>query len=101
MDRRTFIGSLAGGLLAAPLVAEGQPAASLPRIGFLAPASLSDPRVPPYIRAFQEGLRELGYVEGRNIAFEFRWAEGQYERLPGLAAELVRLNVNIIVAARA
>jgi putative ABC transport system substrate-binding protein len=51
------------------------------------------------MQAFQEGLRELGYVEGQNIAFEFRWAEGQYERLPGLAAELVRLDVNIIVAA--
>ena len=99
MKRRAFLSALSGGLLAAPLAGEGQQAASLPRIGFLAPASLSDPRVPPYIRAFQEGLRELGYVEGRNIAIEFRWAEGQYERLPGLAAELVRLNVNIIVAA--
>ncbi len=99
MERRTFLGVITSGLLAAPLAAEAQQAASLPRIGFLAPASLSDPRVPPYIRAFQEGLRELGYVEGRNIAIEFRWAEGQYERLPGLAAELVRLNVNIIVAA--
>jgi putative ABC transport system substrate-binding protein len=99
MERRAFISSVILGLLTVPLAAEAQQAASLPRIGFLAPASLSDPRVPPYIRAFQEGLRELGYVEGRNIAIEFRWAEGQYERLPGLAAELVRLNVNIIVAA--
>jgi putative ABC transport system substrate-binding protein len=99
MNRRAFLSALSGSLLAAPLAGEGQQAASLPRIGFLAPASLSDPRVPPYIRAFQEGLRELGYVEGRNIAIEFRWAEGQYERLPGLAAELVRLNVTIIVAA--
>ena len=99
MERRAFISSVILGLLTVPLAAEAQQAASLPRIGFLAPASLSDPRVPPYIRAFQEGLRELGYVEGRNIAIEFRWAEGQYERLPGLAAELVRLNVNVIVAA--
>jgi putative tryptophan/tyrosine transport system substrate-binding protein len=90
---------LAVAFLVLPPPGEARQAASLPRIGFLAPASLSDPRVPPYMRAFQEGLRELGYVEGRNIAFEFRWAEGQYERLPGLAAELVRLNVNIIVAA--
>jgi putative ABC transport system substrate-binding protein len=90
---------LAVAFLVLPPPGETQQAASLPRIGFLAPASLSDPRVPPYMRAFQEGLRELGYVEGRNIALEFRWAEGQYERLPGLAAELVRLNVNIIVAA--
>ncbi len=95
----TFIVLLAVAFLVLPAPGEAQQAASLPRIGFLAPSSLSDPRVPPYIRAFQQGLRELGYVEGQNIAFEFRWAEGQYERLPGLAAELVRLKVNIIVAA--
>jgi len=89
------------GLLAAPLTSEAQQAASLPRIGFLLTASLSDPRVPPFLQAFRQGLRELGYlgyVEGQNIAIEFRWAEGQYDRLPGLAAELVRLKVNVIVA---
>ncbi|MGH9893598.1 MAG: ABC transporter substrate-binding protein, partial [bacterium] len=90
---------LAVAFLVLPPPGAAQQAASYPRVGVLAPASLSDPRVPPYIRAFQEGLRELGYVEGPNIAFEFRWAEGQYERLPGFAAELVRLKVNIIVAA--
>ena len=78
--------------------ASAQQAASLPRIGFLLTASLSDPRLPPLLQAFRQGLRELGYVEGQNIAFEFRWAEGQYDRLPGLAAELVRLKVNVIVA---
>jgi putative ABC transport system substrate-binding protein len=97
--RRAFIGTLAGGLLAAPLAAEAQPAASLPRIGFLAPTSLSDPRVPRYLQAFRQGLRELGYIEGQSIAIEFRWAELQYDRLPSLAAELVRLKVNVIVAA--
>jgi putative ABC transport system substrate-binding protein len=99
MDRRAFLGALTGGLLAVPLGAEGQQAASLPRIGFLNTASLSDPRVPPFLQAFRQGLRELGYVEGQNIAIELRWAEGQYDRLPGLAVELVRLKVNIIVAA--
>jgi putative ABC transport system substrate-binding protein len=98
MDRRRFLlTSLTA--VAAPLTAEAQQAASLPRIGFIAPASLSDPRVPSFLQAFRQGLRELGYVEGQNIAIEFRWAEGQYDRLPGLAAELVRLKVNVIVAA--
>ncbi len=98
MERRTFMALVSGGLLAAPLAAEAQPVASLPRIGFLAPTSLSDPRVPRYLQAFRQGLRELGYIEGQSIAIEFRSAEGQYDRLPGLAAELVRLKVNVIVA---
>src|SRR4029450_7680351 len=89
---------LAVSLNLAPLTGETQQAASLPRIGFLLTGSLSDPRVPPLLQAFRQGLRELGYVEGQNIAFEFRWAEGQYDWLPGLAAELVRLKVNVIVA---
>ncbi len=86
-------------VLVVPLCGEAQQAATLPRVGFLFPASLSDPRIPPFPRAFRQGLHELGYVEGQNIAIEFRWAEGQYDRLPGLAAELVRLKVNVIVAA--
>jgi len=86
-------------VLMVPLVSEPQAATSLPRIGFLAPASMSDSRVPRLLEAFRQGLRELGYVEGQNIAIEFRWAEGQYDRLPGLAAELVRLKVNVIVTA--
>ena len=90
---------LAVAVLGVPLAAEAQQAASLPRIGFLAAASPSDPRVPRFLQAFRQGLRELGYVEGQNIAIEFRWAEGQYDRLPGLAAELVRLKVTVIVAA--
>jgi len=89
---------LALSLTLTPLTGETQQAASLPRIGFLLTGSLSDPRVPPLLQAFRQGLRELGYVEGQNIAFEFRWAEGQYDWLPGLAAELVRLKVNVIVA---
>jgi putative tryptophan/tyrosine transport system substrate-binding protein len=99
MDRRRFLLTSLAGALAAPLGAEAQLAASFPRIGFLNTASLSDPRVPPFLQAFRQGLRELGYVEGQNIAIELRWAEGQYDRLLGLAVELVRLKVNIIVAA--
>ena len=90
---------LAVGLSLAPLAVEAQQTASLPRIGFLAPASVSDPQVPRVLQAFRQGLREWGYVEGQNITIEFRSAEGQYDRLPGLAAELVRLKVNVIVAA--
>jgi ABC-type uncharacterized transport system substrate-binding protein len=88
---------LALGLTLATIALEAQQAANLPRIGWLATASLSDPRIPPVIQAFRQGLRELGYVEGQNIVIEFRSAEGQYDRLPGLAAELIRLKVSIIV----
>jgi putative ABC transport system substrate-binding protein len=102
MPVTTFIAALIVLLVAAvlvvPFAGEAEQAASLPRVGVLMPASLSDPRIPPYVQAFRQGLRELGYMEGQNIAIEFRWAEGQYDRLPALAAELVRLKVNVIVA---
>jgi ABC-type uncharacterized transport system substrate-binding protein len=88
---------LAVGLFLVPLAAEAQKAVSIPRIGFLSPSSLSEPRTTRNLQAFRQGLRELGYVEGQNIAIELRWAEGKYDRLPGLAAELVRLQVNVIV----
>jgi putative ABC transport system substrate-binding protein len=94
IDRRSFIGTLTGGLLAAPLATEAQQAAKIARIGFLSPRSRSDVG---RLAAFRQGLRELGYVEGQNIAIESRWAEGEYDRLPGLAAELVRLKVDVIV----
>ena len=87
------------GVLAAPLTAEAQPAASVPRIGYLAPGYPSDPRVGErFLQAFRQGLRELGYVEGQNIVIEFRSAEGKYDRLSALAAELIRFKVNVIVA---
>ena len=89
---------LAVGILAVPPAGETQQGAAIPRIGFLSASSSSDPRTPHYLGAFREGLRELGYVEGQNIAIEYRWAEGKYDRLPGLAAELVSLKVDIIVA---
>ena len=96
MNRRTFLCGLTLGTLAAPLAAEAQ-AGKIARIGFLSPGSASDPRMPLRLGAFRQGLRELGYVEGQNIAIESRWAEGKYDRLPGLAAELVRLKVDVIV----
>jgi len=81
----------------APLAVEAQQAANIPRIGFLSPSSLPEPRTTRYLQDLRQGLRELGYVEGQNIAIELRWAGGEYDRLPGLAAELVRLKVNVIV----
>ena len=96
MNRRAFIGTLAGGLLAAPLAAEAQQAAK-PKAGYL---SASSPSIDGHRRkAFSEGLRDLGWVEGRNILVEERWAEGKYDRLQGLIAELVGLKVDVIVAA--
>jgi ABC-type uncharacterized transport system substrate-binding protein len=97
MDRRAFIGSLAGGLLAGPFGADAQPTAKVFRIGYLAANSLATS--PPNLHeAFRQGLRDLGYVEGRNVVIEYREAEGKFERLPGLAAELIALNVDVIVA---
>jgi putative ABC transport system substrate-binding protein len=76
-------------LLAAPLAAKAQPAEKVYRIGFLGAASSTAHG--HLVEAFRQGLRDHGYVEGRNLAIEYRWAEGKYERLPGLAAELVPL----------
>jgi putative ABC transport system substrate-binding protein len=94
MDRRTFMSGMTLGFLAAPLDAGAQQPGKVYRIGFLSPRSSSDVG---RLAAFRQGLRELGYVEGQNIAIESRWAEGEYGRLPGLAAELVRLKVDVIV----
>jgi putative ABC transport system substrate-binding protein len=82
-----------GGLLAAPLVAEGQQAKRVPVVGYL--IERSGPTA--FDEAFRLGLRELGYSEGRNIVVEHRWAEGKTERLPALAAELVKMKVDVIL----
>jgi putative ABC transport system substrate-binding protein len=82
-------------LLAAPLTSTAQQAANGPRLGLLIPGSSS--AFAPRIEAFRQGLRDLGYVEGRNIAIEYRFAEGQADRLPALVAELIRLKVDIMV----
>ena len=95
IPRRAFMAVIAGSLLAAPLAAEAQPAAQVPRIGYLA----LNPAANPHLHeAFRQGLRDLGYVEGRNIVIEYRDAEGKPERLPALAAELVALKVAVLVA---
>jgi putative ABC transport system substrate-binding protein len=84
---------LALGILSAPLGNAAQAPAKLQRIGWLGTASPG-----PFDEAFRQGLRELGYVEGQNLAIEWRWVRGNFARLPALAAELAGLNVNIVVA---
>jgi len=91
MNRRAFVTGL-GAILAAPLVAEAQPR----RIGFLSSNSAS--LAQHLVNAFRQGLLELGYVDGQNIRIEYRFADGKFEPLPALAAELVGLNVDVIVA---
>jgi len=98
MDRRAFIGRVAGGVLAVPLATRAQ-TPSMPVIGFL--GSASPAQFAPYVAGFRRGLNETGYVEGKNVAIEFRWAEGHYDRLPALAADLVRREVAVIFATAA
>lgn len=98
MDRRTFIGNVARVTVAVPLVARAQTSAN-PLIGFLGSGS---PGVWAHrVTALRNGLSEVGYTEGQNVAIEFRWAEGKYDRLPALAADLVRRQVSVMVAAGA
>jgi ABC-type uncharacterized transport system substrate-binding protein len=95
IPRRDFVCAVAGTLLGAPLGVAAQQAPRVYRIGFLAIGS--ETAAAPYLKAFEEGLREFGYVKGRNIAIEYRFAEGKTERLPGLAAELVGFPVDVIM----
>jgi putative ABC transport system substrate-binding protein len=92
-----LIAILALGALAAPLAAAAQPPPSVPRIGLLTGTSISASA--RMLEAFRQGLRDVGYIEGQNIAIEYRYAEGKLEQLPDLAAELVRLKVDVIVTA--
>jgi len=95
--RRAFVGTLVG-VLAAPLAAGAQQPAKVARIGYLVTGSLESPETRISLDAFRQGLRERGYVEGQNIVIEYRAADGKIERLPGLAIELARLKVDLIVA---
>ncbi len=93
--RRAFLGALVGGLLATPFKANAQSAGKVYRVGYLTAGSVT---ANPYaFEAFRQGLRELGWVEGQNIVIEYRSAEGRFDRLPDLAAELIRLRVDVIV----
>src|SRR4051812_44796845 len=95
MRRREFITLLGGAAVAWPIVARGQQA-KLPTVGFLGSAPSSSQRT--WVDAFVQRLRELGWTEGRTIAIDFRWAEGRPERLAEIAAEFVRLKVDVIFA---
>jgi putative tryptophan/tyrosine transport system substrate-binding protein len=95
MDRRTFIGGVAGGLLAAPLGTRAQQVGKVYRIGILEPIPAAQNAA--NLDALRKGLRDLGYVEGRNLVIEYRSADGRAERFPDLATELVRLKVDLIV----
>ena len=97
VSRRIFLATVTGGVLAGPLAARAQQAGKVYRIGFLgnSTAALESNLVEPW----REGLRDAGYVEGRDLVVEYRWAEGHYERFPALIAELIALKVDVIVTA--
>ena len=92
MNKKITVLALCAALFSLYLPAEAQQPKKVPRIGFLSGTSTN-----PRREAFGRGLRELGYVEGKNIVIEWRYAEGKFNRLPELAAELVRLKVDVIV----
>ena len=98
IGRREFITLLGGTAAAWPLKARAQQSGRTARIGIL---STANPRSSSFYQSFERRLRDLGHIEGQNIVFEYRNAEGEVDRLPDLAAELVHLNASVIVAATA
>src|SRR5215472_12969329 len=102
MDRRTFLGALAGALLATPLTTKAQQVKKTPRVAFIfgniPEAELASPNpTSRYARAFLDGMRELGWINGQNITIEWRTVEGHPERYAAVAQELVKLPVDVVV----
>jgi putative tryptophan/tyrosine transport system substrate-binding protein len=93
IERRKFLATFGGAAATWPLPARAQQAA-MPVVGFLSSSALADRA--RYLPAFRQGVRETGYVEGQNVVIEYRWAQDQYDRLPDLAADLVRRQVTVI-----
>ena len=93
---RSFLGLLALAVFFIPIGSHAQEPGKVPRLGSLAPRTAADGA--PFMEAFRQGLRDLGWLEGKNIVIDYRWAEGRLDRLPGLAEELVRLKVDVILA---
>src|ERR1700733_6984476 len=96
IGRRQFIAAIGGAAVAGPLLAQAQQTAS-PVIGFLGSMSLTSSADQLY--GFRQGLNEIGFIEDRNVTVEYRWADGQYNRLPALAAELISRQVAVVLAA--
>ena len=96
--RRVFIGGTAAALSAAPFIASAQPVARKATVAFLSTGDPHSGAMEYQVNPLRLGLRELGYVEGQNLAFELRWADGQMERLPALLAELMQLQSDVLVA---
>jgi putative ABC transport system substrate-binding protein len=95
IHRRRFVGTVVGAALSLASAAHAQPVGKVARLGFL----WDTPAVWPHaLAAFREGLHDLGWIEGQNLAIEYRWAEGRFDRLPGMVEELIRLKVDLIVA---
>src|SRR5262245_17701011 len=94
-SRRAFLAGVVVSAFTGPLVVGAQPPGKVFRIGYL--STMASETARPPLSAFKRALLDLGYVEGRNLVIEYRWAEGRYERLPALARELVRLRADLIL----
>src|SRR5262245_62743380 len=99
MDRRAFITVVGGSVIATPFTGEAQPPDPGRRLGLLLPYIQKDPQAQARVSALTAALQERGWTDGRNIRFEFRYTEGQANRLPALAADLVQRNVDVILTA--